>query len=255
MLVSPGPVGHYKKASEGIRSPWFRGMSFAVGCWLLVEVAIGLFRTRHWPLVNDGALIHYISFMMDGGSAPYRQLLDMDLPGTFLLDWSVVHVLGPGPVAWRFFDAFLLLSATAAMVAIARPYGRFAGVFGGCLFWLLHLRDGIGQAGQRDLIEAMMLLAMVGLAFQAVRSGRLWPLPLSGCCAGIAVTIKPDCLVLALMVLALLLQDEKRRGRPVTAAALLATSGFLIPMAAVGVFLVREHALSGFWTALTEVIP
>lgn len=223
--------------------------------WLLILVAAGLVLSRNWPLVNDGALLHYISFMMDSGRAPYRQLLDPDLPGTFLIDWSVVHLLGPGPIAWRVFDALLLLASSAAMLVIARPTRRFAGIFAASLFWLLHLRDGMGQAGQRDLIDATLLLALVAFAFHAIRSGKLWPLPLAGLCAGIAATIKPDSLALALIVFALVLHQRQRAARPMLAPTLLAIAGVLVPLLAVGLFLLREHALHAFSITLTEIIP
>ena len=192
---------------------------------------------------------------MDGGLAPYRQLLDPDLPGTFLIDWSVVHLLGPGPIAWRVFDALLLLASGAAMVIIARPISRFAGIFAASLFWLLHLRDGMGQAGQRDLIDATLLLAMVAFTFHATRSGKLWPFPLAGLSAGIAATIKPDSLALALIVFALVLLQRTRAHRSILVPTLLATVGFFTPLLAVSLFLLREHALHAFWTTLTEIIP
>ena len=255
MLASSAPVLPRNPAPIAARPRWLRVATIAASVWLLLAIVIGLVTSRHWPLVNDGALLHYISFMMDGGNAPYRQLLDMDLPGALLLDWSVVHLVGPGPAAWRVFDALLLLAASTAIFAMSRPYSRFAGIFAAALFWLLHLRDGMGQAGQRDLIEAALLLAMVAFTFHAVRAGRPWPFLLAGLCAGVAVTIKPDSLLLAVLILALTLQQLRRTARPILPAALLSTAGFLIPLVAVGVFLLRQHALVAFWTTLTEIIP
>ncbi len=242
-------------SAEMPKSAWLRRLKLAVALWLTALVAVCLILTRHWPLVNDGALLHYISLMMDAGRAPYRQLLDMDLPGTFLIDWSVIHIFGPGAVAWRVFDVFLLLCLSSSMLVIARPYSRFAGIFAASLFWLLHLRDGMGQAGQRDLIEATLLLATVAFTFQAMRMGAWWLLLLAGLCAGIAFTIKPDSLAFALIVFILIPRQQTRANHPVLAFALLAFAGFLIPLLAVAVFLEREHALFAFWTTLTEIIP
>ncbi len=255
MWTSPEAIKTGNRAVKGAKVFWFQWMGAAVALWLVIAVAMGVWASRRWPLVNDAALIHYISFMMDGGRAPYRQLIEMDLPGTFLLDWSVVHLLGPGPVAWRVFDAFVMLCASAAMVAIARPERWIAGVLGSGTFWLLHLRDGIGQAGQRDLVEAALLLGMVAFVFHGIRRGRAWPLLPAGLCAGAAATIKPDALVCAVLVFALLPQRGRWGGRSPGAPALAAATGLLLPFAAVGFSLWREHAVAAFWHTATEIIP
>ena len=43
----------------------------------------------HWPLVGDAALIHYIGFLIERGWAPYRDLGDMNMPGSFLIEMAM----------------------------------------------------------------------------------------------------------------------------------------------------------------------
>ena len=234
---------------------WLLWGRVALTLWLAALVLLCFVRTLGWPLVNDGALQHYISFLMDQGMAPYRQLLDMNLPGSLLIDWTVVHTFGAGPLAWRLFDAFLLLSATVAMFSIARPTDWFAGLFAAALFWLLHARDGIGQTGQRDLMEAVLLLAMTAFAFHAVRQGRPWFMAGFGLCAGLAVTIKPDSLLFAALLLLLATRQLHHHSHALTASLAPAVGGFLVPVALVLCFLWREQAVRAFWLSLTEVTP
>ena len=108
--------------------------------------------TAHWKQVNDPAQLSYLCFLMDHGMAPYRDLLEINMPGIYLANWSVMHVLGEGSLAWRIFDFSLMGAAAWAMIVIARPYDWLAGVLGATLFALYHGRDGAGQAGQRDFI-------------------------------------------------------------------------------------------------------
>src|ERR1700761_7017375 len=117
-------------------------------------VCVGWFavRTAHWKQVNDPAQLTYLCFLMDHGMAPYRDLLEINMPGIYLVNWSVMHGLGGGAAAWRLFDFTLMGMAAWAMVAIAWPYEWLAGVVGASLFILFHGRDGAGQAGQRDFI-------------------------------------------------------------------------------------------------------
>ena len=128
---------------------------------------VGFFavRTAHWTQVNDPAQLHYLCFLMDHGMAPYRDLLEINMPGIYLVNWSVMHTLGGGSAAWRVFDFGLMAIAAWAMIAIARPYDWLAGVFGATLFILFHGRDGAGQEGQRDFIIAVLLLCAYSFLF------------------------------------------------------------------------------------------
>ena len=114
--------------------------------------------TAHWKQVNDPAQLSYLCFLMDHGTAPYRDLLEINMPGIYLVNWSAMHILGEGSFAWRIFDFSLMGTAAWAMIVIARPYDWLAGVFGATLFALYHGRDGAGQAGQRDFIIAVLFL-------------------------------------------------------------------------------------------------
>ena len=159
-------------------------------CFVLTGcVAVLVARTMHWPLVNDASLMHYMSFLIDKGKAPYRDFGDMNLPGSLLIDWLTVHAIGGGALSWRIFDLGLMVVGGAAIGLIARPFGWFAGVFGACLLLLFHGRDGMAQLGQRDLQMAVSLLVAYACLFYALRTKLIWPMFLFGMAAGVAATI------------------------------------------------------------------
>ncbi len=58
-------------------------------------------------MIGDAALMHYVVFLMDRGAAPYRDLSEINLPGSYFVEWAVVHIAGGGELAWRCFDLFL----------------------------------------------------------------------------------------------------------------------------------------------------
>ena len=62
---------------------------FLIGCLFLYVIG-----TWHWPLVGDAALMHYVVFLMDHGMAPYRDIVDPNLPTTFLIQGVVIHLFG-----------------------------------------------------------------------------------------------------------------------------------------------------------------
>ena len=223
--------------------------------YFLICVLWFVVSTAHWKLVNDAAQIHYVCFLMDHGMAPYRDILEVNWPGTYLVNWAVMHTLGAGAPAWRIFDLALMGMSCWAMVAIARPYDWFAGVFGAALFILYHGRDGAGQEGQRDLIIAVLLLCAYAFLFASFRSRRLWPLLAFGVCAGVAATIKPTPLPFAFLLLVVAVIRLKRDGEPILKPTLYMLLGLLIPFAVVGAFLISEGSLASFWYLLHRGCP
>ncbi len=212
---------------------------FLVGC-----VAAFFWSTRHWPLVNDPALMHYVVFLMGRGMAPYRDIHDINLPGAYAPEWlsmtlaSLLHV--SQAAMWRGMDWLLLGLAALAMLRIATRFSWFAGVVAGSLFALYHGRDGVGQAAQRDLILTVLLLWATEQLLRAMRGCSAWPLVGFGLCLGAAASIKPVALVYGICLLPLLFQ----KGR--TKAALAAAAGFALPVLATTAFLLHWHAVEAF---------
>jgi hypothetical protein len=226
-----------------------------LGTYFLACIVFIVVRTAHWKQVNDPAQLHYVCFLMDHGMAPYRDLLEINMPGIYLVNWSVMHTLGDGSVAWRIFDFALMGIATWAMIAIARPYDWLAGFFGATLFILFHARDGAGQQGQRDFIIAVLLLCSYAFLFNVFRKSRQWPMFAFGLCAGIAATIKPTPLPFALLLLLLAAIHLKRLGEPLLKPTCYALLGLSIPFAIVFIFLASKHSLGAFWYLLRVELP
>ena len=214
-------------------------------CTLFAAIA-----TRQWPLVGDAPLLHYVAFLIDHGKVPYREIIEMDLPGTYALEWSAIHLLGPGSLAWRCFDFGLLAAALAAMVAIAWPEDWLEGFFAGSLFALLHFRDGPTHTGQRDLMMAVAALIAVAFLFHAVRRNRLWMAAAFGVFAGAAATIKPSGVLFGIALLALLWLRLHLRRMPKTAMLAAATAGFALPLLAVAAYLMQHRALGPFFAIM-----
>jgi hypothetical protein len=222
---------------------------------LAAAVSLLLLRTWNWPLVNDASQLHYLCFLIDHGMVPYKDLLEMNMPGAYFLNWTVIHTVGGGALAWRVFDISILVAAGAAMIAIAQPYDWLGGVVGAALFMLYHGRDGAGQQGQRDLVISALLLGAYAFLFHAMRKSRIWPYLLFGSCAGTAATIKPTPLPFAILLLAAAMFQLRRKGQPIFKPALLGITGLLLPLSMVVAVMLREHALSAFWGVVREDLP
>ena len=231
-----------------------------------------------WPLVGDASLIHYIGWLIERGWAPYRQLGDMNMPGSYLIELAAMHLFGMGDLAWRLFDFALMGAATASFFVITRRAGApsmtvssswvgsdkgwLAGLFAACLFILVHGRDGLAEGGQRDLTMAVCLVVATAFLFVAIRRDWQWEAAAFGLFSGVALTIKPTAVLLSLAQLLLaawvlrrahLLQQPIRR----VFARLLAPAGMacLVAPTVCLVFLLRERALAAFLAGFHGIVP
>ena len=202
--------------------------------------------TRHWPVVGDAPLLHYVVFLIDHGKVPYKDIVEIDMPGTYALQWTAIHGLGPGAAGWRMFDFGLVATAMVAMIVITWPVDWLAGFFAGAMFALIHFRDGPTHTGQRDLMMIVMVLVGCAFLFEALRKDRAWLAGLFGLFVGIGATVKPSGALFAAVLGVLLWMRLRELGRPKLAYFAAAITGFAIPVLACVLYLVHHGALGPF---------
>lgn len=236
----------------------YRSMSFGLGeslarvtkwvsCFVLLLCAIFFaITTIHWPLTGDAAIMHYVVFLIDHGRKPYRDFADINMPGAWLTHFVVIHVAGSGSLTWRLFDYLLMVLATVGMVSIAQLASRFAGLFAGCIFTLIHGQDGIYEPGQRDFIISVLVVLALAALFSAVRRNVPWRMLLFGLFAGFAAIIKPTFLPLGILLLVPAFVALRKQNRSAGTFILLGLLGWLIPLVFTVLLLWRMHALRAF---------
>jgi hypothetical protein len=243
-----------------ISSPLRRFSSLLL--WLLSAALIGcsvifVVMTRHWPMVGDAALLHYDVFLMQHGWAPYRDFLDINMPGAYWATALAMHLPGQPDVAWRIFDLALVALAGLGYYIIARPYSRFAALFATVMLLLVHGQDGVQQAGQRDLVMATLLILAFAALLEAMRQNRWAYLLPFGLGVGLAATIKPTADPLGWLLLAMVLVYRARTrnvDRSVTLGWAAAGLGAMtIPIAAMALWLARKGAWRA-WIATERLI-
>lgn len=222
--------------------------------WFVAFVVVFYLTTPYWHFENDASLIRYAIFLISKGFAPYRQIVDINLPGAYLLDWLTLHLFGSGILGLRLYDGLLLATSGLAM-ALVMPRGqRWAGLCAACLFALFHARDGAPEVGQRDLAMAALLLAAIA---QLVLFTRASDIPwrravLFGLTVGFASDIKPICLLFTLLLIPCLpaLSPNSR-----LRLALYAAAGLLLPWLITLLYLIHAHALREFLQIMIFAVP
>lgn len=249
------------KVSRRLR--WFEAFLTAS---LSLSAMLCVLWSRHWPLVGDASLIHYIAWLIERGWAPYRQLGDMNMPGSFLIELAAMHLFGAGDTGWRCYDFALLAAAAWAFFGLVQAEslsrrGRWtAWAFAAGLFAVVHLRDGLAQGGQRDLAMAVCLVGATALLLRAVARRSVRAAFGFGVLSGIAMTIKPTALPLTVVQLWLALRTltlaaHGARGTARWRLGVAVGAGYLVgPAVALG-FLWKEHAVAAFLAGLRGIVP
>ncbi len=158
-------------------------------------------KTLHWPWTNDAQVFHYAIFLMGRGLAPYRQILDINLPGSYLSEWVGMHLAPDTDLSYRLYDLLLLALFGWAAVVIAQPYNWCAGILAATLFALVHASEGAWMFAERDLVMAVLLAGSCALTFSATRSAaahRPAKLFTAAVLLALACTTKPFALLYAL---------------------------------------------------------
>ena len=222
---------------------------------LLAGAACYVVFTLHWQWMWDTQVMHYVSFLIDHGKVPYKDIYDINMPGAYLTERWAIDIFGGGDLGWRLYEFTLLGSMTLAMIVIAMPYDWLAGLFAGVLFSLHYGTLGPFQAAQRD--EVMTVLLFIGYAFLFTAVRRSWPalmLPF-GLAVGIAILIKPTVLPFAIALLLFPFFVLRRRGKSPVSYILFALAGFAVALAILLDFLLPQHAFGPFFFILHKLVP
>lgn len=234
---------------------------FLKACQVLTAVVFGaaalyyVIVSLHWRIMVDSSVMHYVIFLMRHGRAPYTEISDNNMPGAYFVEGLGMRLFGLSDLGWRLFEFTVLGVLTVALADIARRWDRFAGLFAAGLFVVIHSAEGAQYAAERELVLATLLVVALGLLFRAVEADRPWLLLLFGLATGLAASIKPTCLPLAVSVLLLAVWVSSRQGRAVMPLLLYGFAGMGAVFAADLLFLLHFHALPAFRFILQHVIP
>ena len=157
---------------------------------LLVLKAVG---STRWRMEHDTPLLHYAAYVIDAYDlAPYRDIFETSMPGTFLFHYGVGSLFGYGDTAFRGVDLALLGCISLSSFFFMRRFGSLTGWSAAVLFPLLYLGKGDGMSLQRDYLG----IVPIALAFLCIPSRSSRPVTRRhfaavGALFGISALIKP----------------------------------------------------------------
>ena len=96
-------------------------------------------KSRSWRLLWDAAVFHYLAWLITEGVVPYRDIFDIQFPGTYIVHILIIKLLGGSDGAWRIFDLSCLVIIDGLILLFCRPFGRLTAWLGVALFSSFHL--------------------------------------------------------------------------------------------------------------------
>lgn len=216
-------------------------LAVVIAAAMLLVVALASLK---WRYVLDSPLMIYAGFLVAGGSVPYRDLFDMNMPGTYLVMAAMGRVFGWNDLGFRVFDLLCLASISISTFLWTRRFGNLSAFAAAVAFPLWYLNGGPIVSMQREYIALVPFAAMLAVA--TTDGPKPWlQVLVVGVLAGMTALIKPQFLLLSLPLLLFLLQpcttsiDVRRR---IAAFA----AGAAIPIGLMFLYLLRTRSLASF---------
>ena len=148
-----------------------------------------------WKFEHDAPVMMYIALLIERMDlVPYRDVFDMNLPGSYLAYSAIGRLGGYTDLGGRFGDLIILAATLTINWRWLRPVSPRAALLGSALWGSLYLSLGPLVSLQREHLLLLPLLGSVAFASKRSMSGTARSLT-AGVCLGLAATVKPQVLI------------------------------------------------------------
>lgn len=223
-------------------------------CALGICLGVAVVAAWRWPLVGDASLIRYVVFLIHSGMRPYSQVIDINLPGSYLFEYAAMTILGWGAHGLRAYDAVLCGCLCLFSFRVGPDRMRsLAGLLAGLLTSLIHLHDGLAQGGQRDFVLAVLATAAVAVLIRGANRSFAATLFVYELLIGATLTVKPTLAPMALLPLLDFEAWRSSSARQRLGWLACGVGGLLAPVALAAGWLWREASLGAFVAVLRSI--
>jgi hypothetical protein len=225
----------------------------------IVVVLARMLLTLRWRMLHDSPLMLYVSLLIDRYDAvPYRDIFEMNLPGTYLVNLLLAKTLGYSDLAFRVSDLLHLGAMTAVTYLWTRRIHRYITCFSVVFLPLTYLSFGPVMSLQREALALLPFSSALAVAINRWPEDRRLRAAIAGLLLGLCALIKPFILIGAVpIVIHILRRREGASPEPaVTSAALGAgAAGFALPLAITLIYLALAGALGPFLDIVRNYLP
>jgi len=218
---------------------------------LLIIIAL---LSLKWHMVHDAPIFMYFAYLIDHFNyVPYRDLFDVNLPGTYLIYLLVGRFFGYTDFAYRCFDLLYLSGILTINWLCLKKIGWRAAWCSAVLFGLFYLGAGPIMSVQRDYCIILPLSAAIFLASSFPALNDVIKSILVGFLFGLAATIKPHAPLGFPLVILCQMWDAQKRDKSSGLSLfklfeifLSSIIGFCVPIIIIFIYLWQTDALTPF---------
>ena len=217
-----------------------------------------------WAIEHDTPTLAYMGFLIGQlHFVPYRDIFDVNLPGTYFFYTALDTLFGARDLGFRCVDVSLLAALSALTWKMLRPFGWMAAALGPTLFGLYYLHDGPTLCLQREYLMLPLFAVAALFTTRWTRSGPGRRSLGIGVACGLAALIKPQAILILPICLAWLFTEPGGDAdRPVRASGKRAlrilagaAAGVAAPILPVVVLLAAAGALDPYVDMAREYYP
>jgi hypothetical protein len=228
---------------------------------MLVLLAIA---SLQWRMAHDAPTEIYVAFLMDRfGRIPYRDLWEINLPGSFFAYMAIGKLIGyTNDFKFRLFDLAYLIALCGLSARWLRQLGWKIAWAAPVLFGLVYLHVGAAQSLQREYLMLLPAMLSLFLATEAPRLNDCIRATLVGLLFGLAATIKPHFAIGFPVALLGGYQTIMARNKPIplsfrrwVALSLLAGIGFAAPLIAIAAYMITSGGLPYYLDIFRNYYP
>ena len=144
-----------------------------------------------WRFQHDSPIMFYIAFLMDHfGYVPYREIFDMNMPGSYFVYYLIGKLFGYTDIGIRCADLLILTALLIVNWLWMRKISKRVAWFGSVLWGLLYLGFGPCMSLQREYLTLLPIMTGVYI-FSCAAKNLIFRNLAVGLFFGMAATIKP----------------------------------------------------------------
>lgn len=144
-----------------------------------------------WRFQHDSPIMFYIAFLMDHfGYVPYREIFDMNMPGSYFVYYLIGKLFGYTDIGIRCADLLILTALLIVNWLWMGKISKRVAWFGSVLWGLLYLGFGPRMSLQREYLTLLPIMTGVYI-FSCAPKNLIFRNLAVGLFFGMAATIKP----------------------------------------------------------------
>lgn len=219
-----------------------------------IPTIILLYKSIEWHPILDSPIFQYIAYKILNGVTPYKEIFDMNLPGTYWIHIITIKIFGLNSIGFRITDLIFLFIILLSGGLILKEYGSVAVFTFIAVFSGIHLAGGEANMGERDYFMTGFVGLSLYFIIQYIKKSKNINLFIAGIFIGYAGFIKPTSYILYFLIVLILLIKKKGNNKIIMDSILLTIGVCIFP----GIFtywLYKNGGINDFVNICVNYLP